>query len=47
MMAGLSDKGLPLAVQFVGRYGADAMVLRTARAYERASEWHTRRPPID
>jgi aspartyl-tRNA(Asn)/glutamyl-tRNA(Gln) amidotransferase subunit A len=47
MMAGLSDKGLPLSVQFVGRYGADATVLRAARAYERASEWNTRRPPID
>jgi aspartyl-tRNA(Asn)/glutamyl-tRNA(Gln) amidotransferase subunit A len=47
MMAGLSDKDLPLSVQFVGRYGADATVLRVARAYERASEWHTRRPPID
>jgi aspartyl-tRNA(Asn)/glutamyl-tRNA(Gln) amidotransferase subunit A len=47
MMAGLSEKGLPLSVQFVGRYGADASVLRVARAYERASEWHLRRPPID
>ncbi len=46
MMAGLSSGGLPLSLQFVGRYGADATVLRVARAYERASEWHTRRPPI-
>jgi len=47
MMAGLSDDGLPLSVQFVGRTGADATVLRVARAYERSSEWHLRRPPID
>jgi aspartyl-tRNA(Asn)/glutamyl-tRNA(Gln) amidotransferase subunit A len=47
MMAGLSSDGLPLSVQFVGRTGADATVLRVARAYERATEWHTRRPPLD
>jgi aspartyl-tRNA(Asn)/glutamyl-tRNA(Gln) amidotransferase subunit A len=47
MMSGLSENGLPLSMQFVGRYGADASVLRVARAYERASEWHMRRPPID
>jgi aspartyl-tRNA(Asn)/glutamyl-tRNA(Gln) amidotransferase subunit A len=47
MMSGLSTSGLPLSVQFVGRFGADATVLRIARAYERATEWHTRRPPLD
>jgi aspartyl-tRNA(Asn)/glutamyl-tRNA(Gln) amidotransferase subunit A len=47
MMAGLSAGGLPLSVQFVGRTGADATVLRTARAFERATLWHERRPPLD
>ena len=47
MMAGLSSGGLPLSVQFVGRYFADATVLRVAAAYERATGWHKRRPPID
>ncbi|HEY8288349.1 MAG TPA: amidase, partial [Acetobacteraceae bacterium] len=47
MMAGLALNGLPLSVQFVGRYFDDAMVLRVAAAYERATDWHTRRPPID
>jgi aspartyl-tRNA(Asn)/glutamyl-tRNA(Gln) amidotransferase subunit A len=46
MMSGLSSAGLPLSVQFVARSGADATLLRVARAYERASEWHTHRPPI-
>ena len=46
MMAGLSSGGLPLSVQFVGRYFADATVLRVAAAYERATGWHERRPPI-
>jgi aspartyl-tRNA(Asn)/glutamyl-tRNA(Gln) amidotransferase subunit A len=46
MMAGLSDGGLPLSVQFAGRYFEDATVLRVATAYERATEWHKRHPPI-
>jgi aspartyl-tRNA(Asn)/glutamyl-tRNA(Gln) amidotransferase subunit A len=46
MMAGLSSNGLPLSVQFVGRYFDDATVLRVAAAFERGTEWHKRRPPI-
>ena len=36
MMAGCRSNGLPLSVQFVGRYFDDATVLRVAAAYERA-----------
>jgi aspartyl-tRNA(Asn)/glutamyl-tRNA(Gln) amidotransferase subunit A len=46
MMSGLSGAGLPLSVQFVGRYFEDATVLRVAGAYERDTEWHKLRPPI-
>jgi aspartyl-tRNA(Asn)/glutamyl-tRNA(Gln) amidotransferase subunit A len=46
MMSGLASNGLPLSVQFVGRYFDDATVLRVAAAYERATQWHKRRPPI-
>jgi aspartyl-tRNA(Asn)/glutamyl-tRNA(Gln) amidotransferase subunit A len=46
MMAGLSPLGLPLSVQFVGRYFEDATVLRVAAAYERAAGWQKRHPPI-
>jgi aspartyl-tRNA(Asn)/glutamyl-tRNA(Gln) amidotransferase subunit A len=46
MMAGLSSNGLPTSVQFVGRYFEDATVLRVAAAYERATSWHKKRPPI-
>jgi aspartyl-tRNA(Asn)/glutamyl-tRNA(Gln) amidotransferase subunit A len=46
MMAGLSPLGLPLSVQFVGRYFEDATVLRVAAAYERAAGWHKKHPPI-
>ncbi len=47
MMAGMSRDGLPLSVQFVGRYWQEATVLRVAAAFERATEWHKRRPAID
>ena len=46
MMSGLSRDGLPLSVQFVGRYFHDAGVYRVAAAYERATEADKRRPQI-
>ena len=42
--AGFTRAGLPVSIQLVGRMGDDATVLRVARAYERATDWHTRRP---
>ncbi|MFH1094961.1 MAG: amidase [Candidatus Micrarchaeota archaeon] len=45
MMAGLSKAGLPLGVQFVGRYFEDSTVLRVAAAYEHATSWHSQHPP--
>jgi aspartyl-tRNA(Asn)/glutamyl-tRNA(Gln) amidotransferase subunit A len=46
MMSGLASNGLPVSVQFVGRYFDDATVLRVASAYERATHWHKRKPPV-
>ena len=46
MMAGLARTGLPVSVQFVGRYFDDATVLRVAAAYERATMWQHKKPPI-
>jgi aspartyl-tRNA(Asn)/glutamyl-tRNA(Gln) amidotransferase subunit A len=46
MMSGLASTGLPVSVQFVGRYFDDATVLRVAAAYERATQWHKRKPPV-
>ncbi len=45
MMSGLSGDGLPLSVQFIGRYFDEATVLRTAAAWERIGGWQARRPP--
>jgi aspartyl-tRNA(Asn)/glutamyl-tRNA(Gln) amidotransferase subunit A len=46
MMCGLSQTGLPLAVQFVGRYHDDRTVLRAGAALERAGGWLQRRAPL-
>ncbi|HET6609584.1 MAG TPA: amidase [Rhodopila sp.] len=46
MMSGLASSGLPTSVQFVGRYFDEATVLRVAAAYERATGWHKKKPPI-
>jgi aspartyl-tRNA(Asn)/glutamyl-tRNA(Gln) amidotransferase subunit A len=36
--------GLPVGMALVGRRGADATVLGTARAYQAVTDWHDRRP---
>ena len=46
LMAGLSSGGLPLSVQFAGRYFDEATVLRVARAWERTSGVDARHPAI-
>jgi aspartyl-tRNA(Asn)/glutamyl-tRNA(Gln) amidotransferase subunit A len=46
MMSGLARNGLPVSVQFAGRYFDDATVLRVAAAYERATGWYKKKPPI-
>ena len=43
---GFSSSGLPIGLQLTGRAFAEGTVLRAARTYERATDWHTRRPPI-
>ncbi|HEX4614774.1 MAG TPA: amidase, partial [Stellaceae bacterium] len=44
---GFSSNGLPLSMQVVGRPFDDVTVLRVAHAYERATPWRTKRPPLD
>jgi aspartyl-tRNA(Asn)/glutamyl-tRNA(Gln) amidotransferase subunit A len=43
---GFTHDGLPIGLQLVGRPFAEAMLCRTARVYEAATEWHRRRPPV-
>ena len=46
MMAGLSKGGLPVSVQFVGRYFDEATVFQVARAWERAAGTDKKHPAI-
>ena len=42
---GMSE-GLPVGLQFIGPQFGDRTVLRTAYAYEQATDWHTLRPQL-
>jgi aspartyl-tRNA(Asn)/glutamyl-tRNA(Gln) amidotransferase subunit A len=46
MLAGISVGGLPLSVQFVGRYFDEATLFRVARGWERASGSDRKHPAI-
>jgi len=43
---GFDEAGLPLSLQIVGRHFGEATVLRIGHAYERATPWRERRPPL-
>jgi aspartyl-tRNA(Asn)/glutamyl-tRNA(Gln) amidotransferase subunit A len=43
---GFDSRGLPVGLQVVGRRFDEETVLRVAHAYEQATDWHLRRPPL-
>jgi amidase len=43
---GFSSDGLPLSVQFVGRPLSEAVICRAGHAWEQATPWHARFPPL-
>ncbi len=43
---GFASVGLPLSLQLAGRPFDEATVLRAGHAYEQATDWHRRRPPV-
>ncbi|MCU0578284.1 MAG: amidase [Desulfobacterota bacterium] len=43
---GFTGQGLPIGLMIYGRPFQEALLLRLARAYERATVWHERRPDL-
>jgi aspartyl-tRNA(Asn)/glutamyl-tRNA(Gln) amidotransferase subunit A len=43
---GFASSGLPISLQLTGRPFDEATVLRVGHAYQQATDWHTRRPPV-
>jgi len=44
--AGMSEDGLPLAVQLMSKRFDDALVLRAGAAFQATTDWHKARPPV-
>lgn len=44
--AGYTKEGLPVGLQIIGKHLDDPMVLRASAAFEKASPWLGKRPPI-
>ncbi len=43
---GVSSEGLPIGLQLAGRHWEESALLSVAHAYQQATDWHARRPPL-
>jgi aspartyl-tRNA(Asn)/glutamyl-tRNA(Gln) amidotransferase subunit A len=43
---GFTDLKLPLGLQFVGKPGSDAAVIRAARTFQQHTDWHRKHPKL-
>jgi aspartyl-tRNA(Asn)/glutamyl-tRNA(Gln) amidotransferase subunit A len=43
---GFTEAGLPIGLQIIGPHWGEALVLQVAHAYEQATAWHKRQPPL-
>ena len=43
---GFTTDGLPIGLMIVGKRFAESTVLRIGHAYQQATNWHNRRPPL-
>jgi aspartyl-tRNA(Asn)/glutamyl-tRNA(Gln) amidotransferase subunit A len=44
---GFTRSGLPIGLQIAGPHWGDSLVLSLAHAYEQATDWHNRKPPLE
>jgi len=44
---GFDQQGLPIGMQIAAPAWHEALTLRAGNAYQQATEWHTRRPPLE
>src|SRR5215470_919735 len=47
MPAGFTRTGLPIGLQIIGQAFAEETILRVAKAYEGATSWRERKPPLE
>ena len=43
---GFDSEGLPIGMQIIGKYFDEPTILRIGYAYEQATDWHKRKPPL-
>ena len=43
---GFAKDGMPIGLQIAGAHWAEIDVIALAHAYQEATEWHKRRPPL-
>ncbi|HEX7044599.1 MAG TPA: amidase [Burkholderiales bacterium] len=43
---GATDTGVPVGFQLIGRHFEEALLLRCGHAFQEATDWHRRRPPL-
>jgi len=44
--SGFTDRGTPIAFQFVSRHFEEELLVRAGYAYQTATEWHRRHPAL-
>ena len=44
--AGFGAADMPVGLQLVGNYFAEGTLLHAAHAFQRATDWHLRTPPL-
>jgi amidase len=45
--AGFTRERLPLGVQLIGAHLREELLVRAGRAFQIATDWHVRRPPVE